>query len=149
VPSRFAKQTVEAKVVVVSNESKESNNITHKQNYAVELAKLASAITKDNKQRHNIIENFMLINDTSTIAVEIPVYLNKEESPTNQPLTGHIDILQIRYNRFYILDYKPPPVNKTQTINQLRLYQKALSTLTGITHFRAAYFNEKEYCEIG
>jgi predicted RecB family nuclease len=116
--------------------------INEKQNYAVELAKLAAAITKDNKQRHQIIEDFMLINDTATVAVEIPVYLNN--------LTGHIDILQIRYHKIYILDYKPTPVNKKQTINQLKLYRKALSKRTNIPEhkFKLAFFNDKGYYEL-
>jgi len=145
---RSSKRISEVSKEMPKQSKNEDENVITKQNYAVELAKLAVSITKDNKQRHNIIENFMLINDTSTIAVELPVYLNKEESPTHESLTGHIDILQIRYNKFYILDYKPPPINKQQTITQLRLYRKALSALTGITHFRAAYFNENRYYEV-
>ena len=116
-----------------------------KTNYAVKLAKLALTITKDNKERHDIIENFMLINDTSTIAAEIPIYLKE-----TKPLTGHIDILQIRYNKIYILDYKPEPVNKQQTISQLLLYRKALSRRTFIpkNKIKLAFFNDKGYCEI-
>lgn len=134
-----------------------------KTNYAVKLAKLALTITKDNKERHDIIENFMLINDTSTIAAEVPIYLKVSKQkikdfPTSKlkdfeetkPLTGHIDILQIRYNNIYILDYKPEPVNKQQTINQLLLYRKALSRRTFIpkNKIKLAFFNDKEYCEI-
>ena len=127
--------------------AKQEFNITEKQNYAVELAKLAAAITTNNKQRHNIIENFMLINDTATIATEIPVYLL---SKTQKNLTGHIDILQLRFHKIYILDYKPTPVNKTQTINQLILYRKALSKRTQIPKhkFKLAFFNDKGYYEI-
>ena len=120
-----------------------------KTNYAVKLAKLALTITKDNKERHDIIENFMLINDTATIATEIPIYL-KETETKSKPLTGHIDILQIRYNKIYILDYKPEPVNKQQTISQLLLYRKALSRRTFIpkNKIKLAFFNDKGYCEI-
>ena len=116
-----------------------------KTNYAVKLAKLALTITRDNKERHDIIENFMLINDTSTIAAEIPIYLKE-----SKPLTGHIDILQIRYNNIYILDYKPEPVNKQQTISQLLLYRKALSRRTFIpkNKIKLAFFNDKGYYEI-
>jgi len=121
-----------------------------KNNYAVKLAQIALSITKDNKKRHDIIENFMLINDTATIATEIPIYLKKQESPTKNNLTGHIDILQIRYHKIYILDYKPEPINKTQTINQLKLYRKALSkrTNTPSYKFKLAFFNDKGYYEI-
>jgi len=135
VPSR--PKAVEANVVVGVSKSKT--------NYAVKLAKLALTITRDNKERHDIIENFMLINDTSTIAAEIPIYLKE-----TKPLTGHIDILQIRYNKVYILDYKPEPVNKQQTISQLLLYRKALSRRTFIpkNKIKLAFFNDKGYYEI-
>ena len=65
-------------------------------------------------------------------------------------LTGHIDILQIRYHKIYILDYKPTPVNKHQTTSQLKLYRKALSKRTQIPEhkFKLAYFNDKGYYEI-
>ncbi len=124
--------------------------LTQKQNYAVILAKLAMAITTNNRERHNIIENFMLINDTATIATEIPVYLYANETEINKPLTGHIDILQSRYHKLYILDYKPEPVNKKQTINQLKLYGKALSKRTNIKEhkIKLAFFNDKGYYEI-
>jgi len=124
--------------------------ISSKQNYAVKLAEIASQITTDNKKRHEIIENFMLINDTATIATEIPIYLKKEESNLNQNLTGHIDILQIRYHKIYLLDFKPEPVNKTQTINQLKLYKKALSKRTKIPEqkIKLAFFNKEGYYEV-
>jgi transposase-like protein len=137
----FAKQTTVFEPNVVVGVS-----LKEKQNYAVQLAKLAAAITKDNKQRHNIIENFMLINDTATIATEIPIYLKEEETNQND-LTGHIDILQLRFHKLYILDYKPEPINKEQTINQLRLYRKALSKRTNIKKYKIklAFFNDKGY----
>ncbi len=142
----FEKKTVEANVVV--GVSKETNKSEPKINYATKLAEIALSITNDNKERHNIIENFMLINDTVTIATEIPVYI-KEDS-LNQNLTGHIDILQIRYHKIYILDYKPEPFNKQQAINQLRLYRKALSEITSIPKhkFKLAFFNDNGYSEI-
>ena len=106
------------------------------------MAEIASQITTDNKKRHEIIENFMLINDTATIATEIPVYIKN--------LTGHIDILQIRYHKIYLLDFKPEPVNIQQTINQLILYRKALSKRTNIKEYKIklAFFNKKGYYEV-
>lgn len=145
------------------SKSKTNHSLIKKNNYATKLAQLALTITKDNKERHNIIENFMLINDTSTIATEIPIYFKPSERkikdiPTSKlkdfeetkPLTGHIDILQIRYNKIYILDYKPEPVNKQQTISQLRLYKKALSRRTFMpkNKIKLAFFNDKGYYEI-
>jgi len=131
-----------------NNQKQTKIEITTKQNYATKLANIAKQITKDNKKRHNIIENFMLINDTATIATEIPVYL--KETKLNKPITGHIDILQARYHKLYILDFKPEPINKQQTINQLILYRKALSQRTNIktNKIKLAFFNDKGYYEI-
>jgi ATP-dependent exoDNAse (exonuclease V) beta subunit len=83
----------------------------------------------------------MLINDTATIATEIPIYYKN--------LTGHIDILKIRYHKIYILDYKPEPFNKDRAITQLLLYRKAFSNITKIPEykFKLAFFNHKGYYE--
>lgn len=114
-----------------------------KQNYAVKLADLAMQLAEDKKQRHSIIESIMLINDTATIAVEIPVYLQTSQ------ITGHIDILQMRYNKLHILDFKPEKTNNNEAISQLTLYAKALSNITKIPikNFKCAFFNNKAYCE--
>ncbi len=114
-----------------------------KQNYANILADLALSITPNNKKRHEILEKFMLINDTATIAIEVPVYLNFK----GKLMTGHIDILQVRFNRIHILDFKPY-INK-DPIPQLFLYAVALSrrTNTPLRMFKCAYFNNKDYFE--
>ena len=83
----------------------------------------------------------MLRNDTATLAVEIPVYLDS--------LTGHMDILQIRFNKLHILDFKPENINKKEAIAQLSLYANALSRITSIPlrDFRCAFFNNENYFE--
>lgn len=135
----------------ISEISKKTNKIKNikintKQNYATKLAGIALQTSKDNKQRHDIIENLMLKNDTATIATEIPVYLKLKD----KIITGHIDILQIRYHKIHILDFKPEKETKQQTTQQLKLYQQALSKRTNIPEQRIklAFFNHKEYCEI-
>src|SRR3989338_1199097 len=50
-----------------------------KQNQANQLAKLALNLAATNKQRHEAIQNFFLINDSTTIAAEIPVYLTNDD----------------------------------------------------------------------
>lgn len=119
-------------------------NLTAKNNYAVKLADLAMQLAEDKKQRHSIIENIMLINDTATIAVEIPVYLQ-----TPQTITGHIDMLQMRYSKLHILDFKPEKISNKEAVSQLSLYAKALSSITKIPmeKFICAFFNNKVYCE--
>jgi len=141
--SQISKQTAKTKYI------NENIQLKEKQNYATKLAQIALQITNDNKQRHSIIENLMLKNDTATIAVEIPIYLKAEETKLNQNLTGHIDILQIRYSKLHILDFKPENINKEEAIAQLQLYASALSKLTKIPlkNFKCAWFDQNTYYE--
>jgi len=113
---------------------------TKKINPASEFAKLALEISPSNKHRHSTIQNLMLINDSSTIATELPVY--------NTQLLGHIDILQYRFNQFYIMDYKPEI--KRSSLHQALLYKQLLSACAKIplANITAACFNENTYIEI-
>src|SRR5437016_4104839 len=115
----------------------------------------------------------MLANDSTTIAVEVPIWLTEDEiaalereyscrivpkeplDPTNpkgaykrRHVTGHIDFLQIRNGAVHILDYKPD-ARTNKPIAQLTIYALALSRLTGLKLFniKCAWFNENEYCE--
>lgn len=137
-------------------------NHIQKQNQANELAKLALNLASTNKQRHESIQEFMLINDSTTIAVEIPVYITNWDagyyrnqngfifdlSSYQTPITGHIDILQIRNGLIHILDYKPEP-GKIQPIEQLTIYALALSRKLNlpIKDFKCAWFDENSYFE--
>ncbi len=136
--------------------------ILDKNNQSNELAKLALNLAKTNKERHQAIQDFMLINDSTTIAVEVPVYLtnwdagyyrNQKEfifplSNYTTPITGHIDILQIRNGLIHILDYKPE-ANKTNPIEQLTIYALALSRKLNLPlyYFKSAWFDENNYFE--
>jgi transposase-like protein len=51
-----------------------------KTNYACRLAGLALAMTKNNRERHEVVQDFMLANDTATLACEVPVYLYSREA---------------------------------------------------------------------
>jgi len=78
---------------------------------------------------------------------EIPVYLTENESGFDKPLTGHIDILQVRNNRLQVLDYKPEAESGKKAPQQLTLYALALGKRTqiplkGIT---CAYFDQNAY----
>ena len=133
-----------------------------KSNFACKLAKLAINLATTNKQRHESIQNFMLINDSTTIAAEIPVYLTNWDagyfrnqrgfafdlSNYQTPITGHIDILQIRNNLIHILDYKPE-ADKMQPAEQLTIYALALSRKLNLElyHFKCAWFDENNYFE--
>jgi ATP-dependent exoDNAse (exonuclease V) beta subunit len=117
------------------------------------MAMLAQTLAKTKSQRHQCVEDFFLINDSTTVATEVPVYLLPEEAPDLQlkePLTGHIDILQRRNDKIYILDYKPDQ-DPAQAAQQLYLYKLALSKRTGIpmSEIATASFNESSYVEFG
>jgi transposase-like protein len=132
-----------------------------KQNLANKLADIALNLAKNNKNRHEVIQDFMITNDTSTIATEIPIYLTKDDlfyfkkrnfniDPNNfqTPITGHIDFLQIRNNNIHILDYKPD-TKVEHPIHQLTIYALALASRTKLplTSFKCAYFDNNNYYE--
>jgi len=125
-----------------------------KRNNATELTALAETLAKTNKERHEVIEDFFLTNDGTTFAVELPVYITPEEAKRFQidikePLTGHIDLLQFRNDKIFIMDYKPD-TNLKYATNQLLLYAYCLNRRTGIDlkNIRCAAFNKDGYLEI-
>ncbi len=136
--------------------------IKAKNNFACKLASLALNLATTNKQRHESIQNFMLINDSTTIAVEVPIYLTNWDAgyyrnqkhfifPLNDyktPITGHIDILQIRNGLIHILDYKPS-ADKINSVEQLAIYALALSRKLNLPlyYFKCAWFDESNYFE--
>jgi PD-(D/E)XK nuclease superfamily len=101
-----------------------------------------------NYERHPKLQRFMLANDSTTIAVEIPVWLAQDDiaaletehgirllsEDAESSITGHIDFLQVRNGAVHILDYKPD-ARTNKPIAQLTIYALALSRLTGIKLF--------------
>ncbi len=118
-------------------------------NLACMLAGFALKSARSNKERHSVVETFMLINDSSTIACEVPVWF--WEKNLDVGICGHIDILQIRNGKIYILDFKPDAIreNENKVASQLYLYASGLSFRTGIPliNFRCAWFDEYNYFE--
>ncbi len=138
-------------------------NITklEKQNLANKLAELGLILAKTNKERHQVAQNFMLINDSVTIACEVPVYLTNDDinyfkgkgfafgfENYRTPITGHIDLLQIRNGLIHILDYRPE-ADKVNAVNQLTVYALALASRTklAVKDFKCAWFDDKNYYE--
>src|SRR5207249_11636903 len=91
--------------------------IQRKENYATRLAALALPTAPNNKKRHETLQRFMLVNDSVTVAVEIPVFLTNQDIEyyrqhgfdldfESDIITGHLDFLQIRNGHIHILDYK-------------------------------------------
>lgn len=146
--------------------------VRSKFNFANRLTAFVLQSITDNKQRHEILQRFMIANDSCTVATEVPVYIRKEdvEHMENELkfkisdsgmiqmkgdknlrklpklLTGHIDFVQIRNGQIHLLDYKPN-ASKERPIEQLTWYALAMSRLTGlrIFNFTCAWFDEKDY----
>src|SRR5271166_5541878 len=137
--------------------------INRKENTATETAALIIPAVGSNKLRHETLQNFMLANDSSTFAVEIPIWLTEDEisalktrygielaaGGAPRSITGHIDFLQVRNDAVHILDYKPD-ARTNKPIAQLAIYALALTIrVPGLKLFdiKCAWFNEEEYNE--
>ena len=102
----------------------------------------------------------MLINDSVTVAVEIPVYLTREDFAYYQSrgfnlsidadvITGHIDFFQVRNGFIHVLDYKPDARKEKHAHVQTTIYALALARRTQLPLriFKCAWFDEKDYFE--
>lgn len=141
----------------------EQAKISSKNNFIVKIANFVVQAISNNKLRHEILQDFMISNDSVTVATEVPVLIDsddlrhyKHELNFDIPIdlndgeyiTGHIDLVQIRNGLIYIMDFKPS-AKKEKPIEQLTIYALALSRLTGIRlyHFRCAWFDKENYFE--
>jgi transposase-like protein len=136
--------------------------VVEKENFATRMAALVIPTVGDNRFRHEALQRFMLANDSTTLAVEVPIWISPETIAELErehgiglmpegsagALTGHIDFLQVRNGAVHILDYKPD-ARTNRPIAQLTVYALALSKLAGLRLFdiKCAWFNEQEYCE--
>ena len=120
-----------------------------KYNNACRMVELALLLCRNNRERHDRVEDFMLVNDSSTVAVEVPVWLY--EKTLGVRINGHVDVLQVRNDKIFILDYKPGArrENPEKVMTQLYLYALGLSFRTKIPlpEFRCAWFDEEVYYE--
>jgi len=127
------------------------------------MAGLVIPTVGDNRLRHEALQRFMLANDSTTLAIEVPIWLapadiaalEAEHGVSLLPsdsgaasITGHIDFLQVRNGAVHILDYKPG-ARADKPIAQLMIYALALTKLAGLRLFdiKCAWFDEEEYCE--
>jgi ATP-dependent exoDNAse (exonuclease V) beta subunit len=124
------------------------------------MAELVIPTSLNNRKRHETLQRFMLVNDSVTVAVEIPIYLTATDLAYHrhhgfdidfdaQVVTDHIDFLQIRSGRLHILDYKPGARKETHAHVQLTIYALALARQTGLPLklFKCAWFDENDYFE--
>jgi hypothetical protein len=139
--------------------------VVEKENFATRMAALVIPTVGNNRLRHEALQRFMLANDSTTLAIEVPIWLPQPEilelerehgillrSPEASPgasITGHIDFLQVRNGAVHILDYKPD-ARTNKPIAQLTIYALALTRLIPglkLLDIKCAWFNEEEYCE--
>jgi len=125
------------------------SSINSRKNQACHLCRLALFSINNNRKSHEATEEFMLINDAATLACEIPVWF--WDKKMNVGISGHIDLIQIRFGKIYVLDFKPEAKyeNKQKVASQLYLYARGLSYRTRINlkYFRCAWFDENDYYE--
>jgi transposase-like protein len=134
---------------------------TSRQNLANDLAALGLLLARRTRDRHSAVQEFMLANDLSTVACEVPVYLTGEEIAyfkgagffvdlpvLAKPITGHIDLVQLRNGLIHLLDYKPR-ARTINPVNQLLVYALALASRTRLPlrAFKCAWFDDMDYFE--
>lgn len=141
----------------------EQVKIGSKNNFAVKTANFVVQAISNNKLRHEVLQDFMISNDSVTVAAEVPVLIDSDDLrhykhelnfdipidlDDGEHITGHIDLIQIRNGLVYIMDFKPS-AKKEKPIEQLTIYALALSRLTGLRlyHFRCAWFDKNDYFE--
>ena len=96
--------------------------VNRKDNAATRAAAFVLPTIGNNFLRHGRLQHFMLANDSVTVAVEVPIWLDEQDivalerqygplipkiGDTHRVVTGHIDFLQVRNGAVHILDYKP------------------------------------------
>lgn len=122
-----------------------------------EINKLTKLGLNENSERyktsHSKVQVFMLENDNTTIATEVPIWIKpyelnnfKKLFKSNYPLTGHIDILKVEDDKVWVWDYKPDAKHEKYADTQVYFYALMLSKRTGIDleNFRCGYFDEDD-----
>jgi len=117
---------------------------------STEMCSLAFVRMSNRSSAHSSVEEFFLRNDDVTVCTELPVFLNPSEVPDLQlqvPLTGHIDLVQVRFDKVWVLDYKPNLNRPEEFSSQLYLYREALHRRTAITkeNMILGAFNEHSF----
>jgi hypothetical protein len=104
--------------------------------------------------RHENLQKYFLEHDPTTIACEVPVWMESWEFAdyrrilgTHEPLTGHIDVLRREDDGLLgVWDYKPQAAAERNAPTQVFLYALMLSLRTGLplSAFHCGYFDEKD-----
>ena len=104
--------------------------------------------------RHENLQKFFLDGDPTTIACEVPVWMEsweladyREILRTRATLTGHIDVLRLEEDGLIgVWDYKPRAAAERDAHIQVFLYalMLALRTSLPLSAFTCGYFDEKD-----
>ena len=119
-----------------------------------EISSLAKQGLQDDSfnSNHLKVQMFLLKNDPKTIAMEVPIWLKRQEFESfedlfksKEPLTGHIDLLRMEDDKIWVWDYKPNSEKEKYATIQLLFYAFMLSKRTGISleNFRSGYFDNR------
>ena len=118
--------------------------IEEKKNYLCSAVGFILGACTDLKERHALVQKYLLYNDTNTIATEVPVWAYDKKLGA---ICGHIDVLQIKADRVRIADYKPGTrcQDKGKVVSQLYWYARALSFRAKIPleKINCCYFDEE------
>jgi hypothetical protein len=125
--------------------------LTKEKNHEVSILAKEGLSLNEYKTAHSNVQMFMLNFDKNTLGIEVPIWLMPEEIPffeayfkENFPLTGHIDVLQIKDDKIWIWDYKPKAHLEKYAKTQTYFYALMLSKRTDIPleNFMCGYFDE-------
>jgi hypothetical protein len=119
-----------------------------------EISKMAGLGLENNaqyKSGHYKVQMFLLENDSNTVSIETPIWIHPNELSnfkkmfdSEDPLSGHIDVLRVEDGKVWIWDYKPKATLEKYASTQVYFYALMLSRRTGIPleKFRCGYFND-------
>lgn len=120
-----------------------------RQGYGGQVSRVALdalRLVKNNRARHQTLEDYFLSCDSNTIAVEVPISFHDKKLGL---VAGHLDILQLNNGKLYLLDFKPGAKKEKpeKVITQLTCYARGLSLRCRIpmTEMRCAWFDEQDY----
>jgi len=99
---------------------------------------------------HMNVQMFMLSFDNKTLAIEIPLWLTKDEFngfetlfKSDLALSGHIDLIRFEEGKIWVWDFKPKAYKEKHAATQVYFYALMLSIRTGISmnNFMCGYFD--------
>ena len=101
-----------------------------------------SDCTGRGKFQHEVLQEYLMNNDPSCLATEVPVY--------NEKYLGHIDILRWDGKFLEVVDYKPKAHKEKKAASQVARYRQLLAKRTRIPEnlIKASYFDNQNYYSI-